>query len=102
MGHKMNLGTCDFSNAKAGDKVFDILFGIGKIKEINDDVNTPIVVEFIHYNGPFNRCYDNAGRLDENSLIPTLYYREFEIKIPDEAYSQPIPEIDASHLMINS
>ena len=85
----MNVRHCDFSNAKVGDKVFDILFGYGIIKSNDEWSSYPIQVQFDDY----FETYLIDGRTREESIFPSLYYNKFEIKIPEEAYKQPLPDI---------
>lgn len=82
------MRTCDFSNAKVGDKVFCLLNGEGVIIYI-DDGSYPICVEFNSY----RESYLNDGRINENNSFPTLYHRKFDIRIPEEAYLPSLPDI---------
>ena len=84
----MNVRHCDFSNAKVGDKVFDILYGEGVIYNI-DHTSHPIRVEF----DLTFESYLEDGRLSRKSNIPTLYHCKFDIQIPEEAYKQLLPDI---------
>ena len=92
----MNVRHCDFSNAKVGDKVFDILFGYGIIKSNDEWSSYPIQVQFDDY----FETYLIDGRTREESIFPSLYYNKFEIKIPEEAYKQPLPDIAVDTPMI--
>ena len=77
----MNVRYCDFSNAKVGDKVFDILYGEGFISSI-DNTPYPINVEF----DLTNESYKIDGKPNIQSKLPTLYHNKFYIQIPEEAY----------------
>ena len=85
----MNVRYCDFSNAKVGDKVFCLLNGEGIICDINTTYDYPIRVMFNN----IKEDYNYLGFLYETHFIPALYHNKFDIQIPEEAYSQPLPDI---------
>ena len=85
----MNVRHCDFSNAKVGDKVFDILYWDGEICDI-DNSQYPLCIKF---ENNIILWFQSNGKKYLDHLMPTLYHNKFDIKIPEEAYKQPLPDI---------
>ena len=90
------MKTCDFSNAKVGDNVFCIINGEGVITNIFYNSTYSILVQF----DKINNIYTINGYAFINNIIPSLYYNKFEIKIPEEAYMKPIPDITVDTPML--
>ncbi len=72
-----------FKDAKAGDRVFDILRGWGTVAHVGDMVD----VEFD--SGVWGRLYPN-GKLSPDDLHPTLYWAGVELPPPP---NKPLPDL---------
>ena len=90
------MKACDFSKAKKGDKVYDIIIGTGVVIEIQLNSAYPLVAEFEQ--GIYRFLLD--GRTYRDALIPTLYWKKFDIEIPDEALQKPLPDYPVDTKMI--
>ena len=92
----MNVRHCDFSNAKVGDKVFDILYWDGEICDI-DNSQYPLCIKF---ENNIILWFQSNGKKYLDHLMPTLYHNKFDIQIPEEAYKQPLPDIEVDTPML--
>jgi len=67
----------NFKNVKIGDKVWDFIYGYGKVIDIENDSLYPIVVKFKNFIGLFNK---NGIKINfENQ---TLFWDEIKFEIP--------------------
>lgn len=83
------MKTCDFSDAKVGDKVWNFVNGWGKVITMSKSGSYPIKVEFEN-----NICktFNLNGFLAANHFYPTLFWNGFEI--PEAAYEKPLPNLE--------
>ena len=82
-----------FSNAKVGDKVWDIRFGWGEITEIRKKDGYPITVEFYDDDNVIVDIYTLDGKCTADSdKNPILFWNKFEI--PNEAYKKASPALE--------
>ena len=66
-----------FDGVKAGDKVWDFVYGWGKVIEVTKHINYPIKVSF----DGFNITYNTEG-YQENVINQTLFWDKIKFKIP--------------------
>ena len=88
----MNRISGHLDSSKAGDTVWDLVYGKGVIIDVRDHskgAEFPITVEFRE---PKLMCiivkYSLDGRF-RGARIPSLFLQEVEVPIPDKAYQKP-------------
>lgn len=72
---------------KAGDRVWSYQFGWGRITEIAESIIYCIRVEFNVPKKSQVRRYDPSGRIDMDNIIPDIFPKEFDFKIPKHIYA---------------
>ena len=81
---------CDFSKAKAGDKVWNFTWGWGIVDNMGNQDCQPFPL-CVHFDGIGIKTFDFEGRLFYEPT-PTLFWNEF--KIPKEAFEKPKPKLE--------
>lgn len=78
----------DFSNARAGDRVYSVVYGWGTVREIDRKLPFPLRVLFdIYADDPDFHVYPFNGKFSKHDPMPTLFWSE--IPIPPEALTPP-------------
>lgn len=73
-----------FRDAKVGDRVWDFLYGYGKVVEVNKD---ELWVEFQSLYFGKKRVYTFDGILRGVGLPQTLFWNEVKLEIPEKPFS---------------
>ena len=83
------MKTCNFSNAKIGDKVWDFMYGHGTIVDIKETTEYLLTVDFTT-----RQSFETYTLLGANTAeeAPTLFWQPFEI--PDVAFEKPLPKLE--------
>ena len=87
---------CDFSKAKAGDKVWSYKYGWLTIRSINCPLFLEYPIEAVTNSG-LRTSYTVEGKAHISDIHPTLFWNEFEI--PEEAFEKPLPSLEVDTLV---
>lgn len=71
---------------KVGDRVFDIEFGWGTVVKIENEFESPVIVDFDRYED-ISLCYKFDGRYSSNSALKRLSFTEYTL----QGFSQEKP-----------
>lgn len=72
-----------FRNAKAGDKVWDFIYGWGNIISVMKNYPFPIAVDFS--NGK-TISYKFNGKHNDTDIYPRLFWNEIKFEIPEKPF----------------
>jgi len=84
---------------KVGDKVYCVLYGWGKVKDISSEVSFPITVEF-NGEGDEEIYYSRDGKYNFNSS-PTLSFTEYTLNGFSQERPMELPEVGEEIMVSN-
>lgn len=74
-----------FKNAKAGDRVWDYLYGWGTIKKTDFDIDYPILVKYDNEDNHDSFTYEGFKSLKHKS--PILFWDEIKFEVPEKPFN---------------